>query len=153
MGWGCYLTTTIYYNGHMFRSKDEVFDEIELNNSIIANCEKELLMYMTMTEPAKFWRESEAEVGETPLVWLQNEVQHCIDSIKENTEKNAVLQILLDKWDECHTKNGKAIAEPKTNKIGSYYGGDEIATVYPDGSEAYTPKFCWRSSSIKDNDW
>ena len=99
MGIGCWLRTTVHYRGQSFRTKDEVQDKIDENNRIIEVCEKDLMMYMTMTEPAKFWRESEAEVGETPLTWMYNEVQRCIDGIKESTEENARLYILLNEWD------------------------------------------------------
>jgi hypothetical protein len=137
MGMGCYLTTTIHYHDKIFQSKDELINEIELNNNIINNCEKELMTYMVMTEPSKFWRESEAEVGETPYIWLWNEVQRCIDSIKEYSAQNERLYILLYDWDECHDKNGVAITAPKTDSNGKYFGGDCINTVYPDGTEAY----------------
>lgn len=137
MGVGCWLRTTIHYRGNSFRTKDEVFDKIELNDKIIANCEKDLMTYMTMTEPAKFWRESEAEVGETPYIWLMNQVQTAIDSIKECSEENAKLKILLFDWDECHNADGMAIEAPKTDSKGTYYGGDYIDTVYPDGTPAY----------------
>lgn len=137
MGTGCWLRTTIHYRGESFKTKDDVQDKIDQNNRIIEMCERDLLMYMTMTEPAKFWRESESEVGETPLTWMYNEVQRCIDGIKECTEENSRLYILLYEWDECHTEWGVAIEQPKGETRGSYYGGDFIDSVYPDGSQAH----------------
>lgn len=137
MGVGCWLRTTVHYRGQSFRTKDEVQDKIDENNRIIEVCEKDLMMYMTMTEPAKFWRESESEVGESPLTWMYNEVQRCIDGIKESTEENARLYILLNEWDDCHNENGVAIAQPKGELGDSFYGGDFIDSVYPDGTEAY----------------
>lgn len=148
MGVGCWLRTTIHYRGYSFKTKDELYDKIEENNRIIEICEKDLMMYMTMTEPAKFWRESEAEVGETPFTWMYNEVQRNIDSIKECTEENARLNILLWKWDECHREDGMAIEAPESDTRCTYYGGDFIDTVYPDGTEAHNHR-----KSILGNDF
>ena len=141
MGSGCTLRTNIYFSHKNFKTKDEVIDEIELNESIIRNCEKDLMMLVTMTEPSKFWRESEAEVGETPWIWMQNEAQQNIDSIKECQSELDKLRTLLCHWDECHDKNGNAIEPPKrSNYADSYFWGDWIKSVYPDGEVAYDPE-------------
>lgn len=139
MGCGCTLRTNIYYSHEMFKTKDEVMEKIELHESIIRNCEEELMQLVVMTEPAKFWRESEAEVGETPWVWMQNEAKQCLNSIKESQIELANLYLLYYRWDECHTADGKAI-ESKEDENGTYFWGDYIESVYPDGTPAYDPK-------------
>lgn len=141
MGSGCTLRTNIYFSHKNFKTKDEVIDEIELNESIIRNCEKDLMMLVTMTEPAKFWRESEAEVGETPWIWMQNEAQRNIESIKECQSELDKLKTLLYCWDECHNKDGNAIEPPQgSNYSDSYFWGDWIKSVYPDGEVAHDPQ-------------
>lgn len=140
MGFGCTLRTNIYFSHKTYTSKDEVMDDIELNEKIIKDCESELMQLAIMTEPAKFWRESEAEVGETPWIWVQNQVLQNIESIKECQEELSKLRTLLFAWDDCHTTNGKAIDSPKEDSNGTYFWGDFIESVYPDGSESHNPK-------------
>ena len=141
MGSGCTLRTNIYFSHKNYKTKDEVIDEIELKESIIKNCQEELMMLVTMTEPAKFWRESEAEVGETPWIWMQNEAIRNIESIKEETEELSKLRTLLYCWDDCHNENGDAI-EPfeDQDRCGDYFWGDWVKSVYPDGEVAYDPQ-------------
>lgn len=140
MGSGCTLRTNIYFSHKNFKTKDEVIEEIELKESIIRNCQEELMMLVTMTEPAKFWRESEAEVGETPWIWMQNEAIRNIESIKEETSELDNLRMLLYCWDDCHDKYGNAIEPPKGSKHSdSYFWGDWVKSVYPDGEVAYDP--------------
>lgn len=141
MGSGCTLRTNIYFSHKNFKTKEDVIDEIELKESIIRNCQEELMMLVTMTEPAKFWRESEAEVGETPWIWMQNEAIRNIESIKEETEELSKLRTLLYCWDECHDKAGNAIEPFKGTKFSeSYFWGDWIKSVYPSGDVAYDPQ-------------
>ena len=137
MGFGTTLRTNIYYSHATYTSKEEVLEAIELQERIIKGCEDELMQLVVMTEPAKFWRESEAEVGETPWIWMQNEARQCIESIKESQTELDNLQLLLYRWDECHDVNGNAIESPKTDSDGTYMWGDFINSVYPDGTEAH----------------
>lgn len=139
MGCGCTLRTNIYFSHKMYRSKSEVMDDIELYETIIKNCENELMMLVTMTEPAKFWRESEAEVGETPWIWMRNDAQQNINIIKEYTAELENLQRLLLCWDECHNENGVAIEPNDGNAFDSYFWGDTLMSVYPDGTPAHDP--------------
>ena len=139
MSCGCTLRTNVFFSHKMYRTIDEVMYDIEMCETIIRNCEIELKMLATMTEPAKFWRESEAEVGETPWVWMQNEVQQNIDSIKEYQEELTKLRLLLSNWDECHDKDGNAIEPNGGHQTKSYFWGDTLKSVYPDGSVAYDP--------------
>lgn len=137
----CTLRTNINFYQKSFETKQDVKDIIDIKERIIENCEKELMMFMTMTDPSKFWRESEAEVGETPLIWMQNEVTSLIESIKEETAELIDLYRLCNVWDECHDKDGKAI-EPymHENSSSHYFWGDFIDSVYPNGWEAHNVK-------------
>lgn len=141
MGQGCTLRTNLYFSHKTYQSIIEVEDEIELKEKIIENNKKELMMLMVMTEPAKFWRESEAEVGETPFIWMQNQASSLIESIIDETYELADLYRLKVDWYECHDKDGKAIEPPKGEEHSTpYFWGDWIDSVYPDGTEAHNTK-------------
>ena len=141
MGFGCTLRTNIFYSHKSFKSLEEVLDEINLRKDIIKNCEAELLSLAVMTEPAKFWRESEAEVGETPFVWIQNQVLQNVQSIREVQTELDDLEALASAWDEVHNEEGKAIEAPESEDyMRSYFWGDYIDSVYPDNTPAHTVK-------------
>ena len=141
MGSGCTLRTNIYFSHKSYKSKDEVLNDIDLNERIIKDCESELMQLAIMTEPDKFWRKDEAEVGETPWVWIQNQVTRNIESIKESQDELSKLRTLLYCWDDCHNKEGLAIEPPKGDSCsGDYFWGDWIKSVYPDGEVAHDPE-------------
>ena len=148
MGSGCTLRTNIYFSHKSYRSITEVEEEIKLQESFIANAEKDLMMLITMTEPDKFWRKDEAEVGETPWIWMQNQAMDAIETIKEATDELSKLRTLLWEWSECHNEEGFAI-EPHegTGYDKSYFWGDWIKSVYPDGEVAHDPE------KILKNNW
>ena len=141
MGSGCTLRTNIYFSHKNYRSISEVEDEIKLQESFIANAEKDLMMLITMTEPDKFWRKDEAEVGETPWIWMQNQAMQAIETIKEASDELSKLRTLYYEWDDCHNKEGLAI-EPHsgTSYDKPYFWGDWIKSVYPDDEIAHDPE-------------
>ena len=140
MGQGCTLRTNIYFRDKMYKNKYQLDEDIELQERIIKNAENELMQLIVMTEPAKFWRESEADIGETPWIWMQNQAMDAIEAIKEAQMELAKLYRLQDEWDECHTKDGIAIDSPKTDTNKSYFWGDFLDSVYPDGTVSFSMK-------------
>jgi hypothetical protein len=141
MGSGCTLRTNIYFSHKNYQRIEDVEDEIKLHESFIANAEKDLMMLLVMTEPDKFWRKDEAEVGETPWIWMQNEAQRCLETIKESSEELAKLRTLLYEWSDCHDKEGFAIEPFKGSGYDKpYFWGDWIKSVYPDGNIAHDPE-------------
>lgn len=141
MGSGCTLRTNIYFSHKTYSSITEVEEEIKLQELFIANAEKDLMMLITMTEPERFWRKDEAEVGETPWIWMQNQAMQAIETIKEATEELSKLRTLYYKWNDCHDKEGFAIEPHKGTSYGkSYFWGDWIDSNYPDGTQAYRPR-------------
>lgn len=148
MGSGCTLRTNIYFSHKNYKSITEVEEDIQLQESFIANAEKDLMMLITMTEPDKFWRKDEAEVGETPWIWMQNQAMQAIETIKEATDELSKLRTLLWEWSECHDEEGLAIEPHKgTGYDKSYFWGDWIKSVYPDGEVAHDPE------KILKNNW
>ena len=141
MGFGTTLRTNIYYSHKTYDNVYELKSDIDLQYNIMKMKEQDLMMLVTMTEPAKFWRESEAEVGETPWIWMQNEAMQCIRDIKECQQEIDKLETLYYAWDDCHTKEGLAIEPAKDEKHSdSYCWGDYIKSVYPDGTVAHDPQ-------------
>lgn len=141
MGSGCTLRTNIYFSHKNYNSISEVEDEIKLQESFIANAEKDLMMLITMTEPDKFWRKDEAEVGETPWIWMQNQAMDAIRTIKEASEELSKLRTLLWEWSDCHDEEGFAIEPFKGSGYDRpYFWGDWIKSVYPDGEVAHDPQ-------------
>ena len=141
MGSGCTLRTNIYFSHKNYRSITEVEEDIKLQESFIANAEKDLMMLITMTEPERFWRKDEAEVGETPWIWMQNQAMQAIETIKESTEELSKLRTLLWEWSECHDEKGFAIEPFKGSGYDKpYFWGDWIKSVYPDGEIAHDPE-------------
>lgn len=144
MGSGCTLRTNIYFSHKSYRSIIEVEEEIKLQESFIANAEKDLMMLITMTEPDRFWRKDEAEVGETPWIWMQNQATQAIETIKEATEELSKLRTLLYEWSDCHTEEGLAIEplpdDDHDSHSATYFWGDWIKSVYPNGEIAHDPE-------------
>lgn len=149
MGSGCTLRTNIYFSHKNYRSISEVEEEIKLQESFIANAEKDLMMLITMTEPDRFWRKDESEVGETPWIWMQNEAQRCLETIKESSEELVKLRTLLWEWSECHDEEGFAIEPFKGSGYDKpYFWGDWIDSNYPDGTKAYRPREALLGSNV-----
>ena len=141
MGSGCTLRTNIYFSHKNYHSISEVEEDIKLQESFIANAEKDLMMLITMTEPDRFWRKDEAEVGETPWIWMQNQAMDAIRTIKEASEELSKLRTLLWEWSECHDEKGFAIEPSKGSGYNKpYFWGDWIKSVYPDGEIAHYPE-------------
>ena len=144
MGSGCTLRTNIYFSHKSYRSITEVEEDIKLQESFIVNAEKDLMMLITMTEPERFWRKDEADVGETPWIWMQNQATTAIETIKEATEELSKLRTLLYEWDDCHNKEGLAVEPLPDDDHGShratYFWGDWIKSVYPNGEISHDPE-------------
>jgi hypothetical protein len=148
MGSGCTLRTNIYFSHKNYKSITEVEEDIQLQESFIANAEKDLMMLITMTEPDRFWRKDEAEVGETPWIWMQNQAMQAIETIKDASEELSKLRTLLWEWSECHNEEGLAIEPVKGSHYSKpYFWGDWIKSVYPDGEIAHDPE------EILKNNW
>ena len=125
MGWATYLTTTIEYYKETYKTKFEVEEAIEESKKLIEVCEKDLYSYAIMTEPQKFCPEEN-----DPIIWLRNEIEDNIELIKDETIKLYKLELLLEEWDKCHNKEGKAI-KSKDDKLWdkAYLDGDFIEAV------------------------
>jgi hypothetical protein len=151
MGQACTLRFDMHFYDKCYRTLDEVEADIELEEKILNNAEKDLMQLIVMTEPAKFWRESEAEIGETPYIWMQNEAMQAIETIKESTRELDKLYTLAAYWKDTHNEKGNAIQPPKEDSNGAYFWGDYVDSDYPDGTVAFSMEQFKKELRIKLN--
>lgn len=125
MGWATYLMHTMEFYKETYKTKYEVEQEIEESERIIEVCEKDLQSFGIMTEPQKFCPEEN-----DPIIWVRNEIEYNIQTIKAETIRLYKLETLLENWDKCHDDKGNAIV-PKDKELWSkvYMDGDFIDTV------------------------
>lgn len=128
-----FLYTDIAFYGKTYRTKYEVKEDLEECESVLQNCKNELCQLVMMTEPNKFMPTDETD----PLWWIQRHLGELLETYEEYLRKVDNLALLLDKWDSCHDKDGKAIGTPKgVFKNGrSYIEGDYIDSYYEDGTK------------------
>lgn len=126
MGWGTYFYTWKYFSKKTFNDKSDVEEMLEEVNTGIKRVESDLRAFATMTEPSKFMKDDE----EDPLWWVTNRVNELLEELEEYYCERYDLEIVLDRWEECHDKeSGLAIPHPDEEALHSYMDGDYIATT------------------------
>lgn len=113
MGFGTTLYTGIYYSHQIYKTKEEVQAKIDELDKGICTCQQDLHRWAAITEPAKMWKQDEAEPGETPLSWMINTVQSDLDALEELLFEKSKLELLLCEWDNCHDQEGNPIPLPE----------------------------------------
>lgn len=117
-----YTQMTFFKN---YNSKDEVERDLEKAREHLANLKKEQLMFIMMTEPNKF-----KEDEQTVEYYLKTNADYLFESIQDAAIEEWKLSILLDCWDECHTKDG----------LGKY-PPEAAQHTYIDGTFVFTDKY------------
>ena len=132
MGWGTYLVTPMYFSKETYKTKYEVEKALNEVKETISHCKARLKNFAIMTEPQKFCPEDM-----DPMSWIESEVEEILEALEWAYTDDYKLTMLLDRWDDCHDKNGNAIIPPKPYKLWrmNFCGGDFIKEVYPDGTE------------------
>ena len=125
MGWATYLMHTMEFYKESYKTKCDVELGMEESKRIIKKKKKDLQSFGIMTEPQKFCPEEN-----DPMIWVRNEIENNIHTIKEEAIKLYKLEILLKNWDKCHDEKGDAIV-PKDKELWNkvYMDGDFIDTV------------------------
>lgn len=136
MGWSTELFCNITFNRETFNSKYEVEDKIkELDECIkvSANTIRDLVI---MTEPDKMFKATEETDTYSALI---NEYETQMGLLEDYIIEKHMLSILLDKWDECHNKDGLAIDPPDNIHWNTaYLSGDFVKSVkYPTDKSIY----------------
>ncbi len=133
MGWGTTLFTNLYFSRETFRSKLQVEDALESQRSMFADAKQNLRKYAFMTEPRRFMSEDELK-DSNPDVWLEERVNDAISTIEETSVEIYRLELLLERWDNCHNEQGLAIDPPDDIHWNStFLEGDFVPSVkHPD---------------------
>lgn len=126
MGWSTNLFCNIEFNRKTYNSKYEVEADLEQVNNIINICLTDLRDLAIMTEPEKFYDE---EKYDNALCFISEHFDSAIESLEEAYIDRYKLELLLDKWDVSHNKEGFAIDKPKEIEWDTaYIDGDFIKT-------------------------
>lgn len=132
MGWGTTLYTSLYFSRETFRTKYEV--ESALNDAKkMRDLYKDKIKAMVyMTEPNKYYSTEEGDI----LEQVQNDLDIQFNELDDYNYEIYKLELLLEEWDKCHNKEGKAICPPEYMPYDAcYLHGDFIEMVYPNGTE------------------
>lgn len=125
MGQSTRLYTKITFFDKCYNTKSEVERDLENAYGRLEKLKKELIILVMMTEPNKF-----APKNQSPSEYLNSNAQVLIDEIGDLNIEIWKLEILLDRWEECHTKDG----------LGKYPPEGEQHT-YIDGTFVFTDKY------------
>ena len=124
MSWETNLMVHLRYNRKSYTSKYEVESDLEHINDMIKYHTTRLHNLAIMTEPKKFIDEEY-----DPLQWISNEVKDSLEELEEYYVDKYKLELLLEYWDKCHTKEDEPIHAPES--VGwddAYIDGDFILT-------------------------
>jgi len=136
MGWSTELFCNISFNKETFSSKFEVEDKIDEIKQYIQTCKDTLRDLAIMTEPEKMFNKTE----DKPIYYcVSDEFESQFSLLQEYYVDLYKLELLLDNWDNCHTKDGLAIDPPDNIEWGTaYLSGDFIKSVkYPNRSDKF----------------
>lgn len=119
------LYTRMTFFDKNYNNKWEVEEDLEKARERLNRLRQHLMNFVMMTEPKKF-----APEDQSPEFYLQNNAQLLMDEIQDEALGVWKLEILLDRWDECHTKDG----------LGKY-PPEAAQHSYIDGSFVFTDKY------------
>lgn len=130
MGWSTELFCNISFNKETFNNKFEVEDKIKELNEYIKTAASTIRDLVIMTEPNKMFKTTEETDVYSALI---NEYNAQMELIEEYIIEKYKLSMLLDNWDNCHSKEGLAIDPPDNIEWDTaYLSGDFIKSVkYP----------------------
>ena len=119
------LFCNITFSRETFNSKSEVEDRIEETERFLQITKDQIRNFVMMTEPRKFCPENY-----DPLIWINNEYEDLMASIKDYSIELYKLRTLLNNWDNCHEEDGLAICPPDniTWKT-AFLDGDFVNTI------------------------
>lgn len=131
MGFGTTLFTSVYFSRQTFRHKSDVIEALEEVKQLKKSAIDRIRQLTFMTEPRKFFPIEEEDM----MSCVQLELDKCLEELDECNYDIVTLQMLLDEWEKCHDKDGRAICTPKDMEWdASYLEGDFLDMVYPDGT-------------------
>lgn len=127
MSWSTNLYTWIIFPRQTYNTRDEVKSALDGTNRSIKMIEEKLKAYAITTDLKMLM--SEDGKDSAPVDYVLDEVSANLSELYDLVREKDNLELLLDAWDDCHDKDGYAIAPP--NNIGwnsSFLSGDFIKT-------------------------
>lgn len=106
------LFCRISFRDKSYNGSYDVMDDLDTSKRIIENVENELFGLVMMTEPSKMLSTSIENNECDAIDVLQTRFDRCIESLEEYCLDKDKLEVLVDKWDDCHDNRGLAIAPP-----------------------------------------
>ena len=132
MAWGTTLYTSLYFSRETFRTKYEVENALKDAKKMRDLYKDRIKAMVFMTEPNKYYSIEEGDI----LEQVQNDLDIQFNGLDDYNYEIYKLELLLEEWDKCHNKDGKAICPPEDMPYDTcYLSGDFIEMVYPDGTE------------------
>ena len=132
MSWGTTFYTSLYFSKKTFITKCEVESALKDAKRIRDLYKDKVKAMVFMTEPNKYYSIEEGDI----LEQVQNDLDIQFEGLDEHNYEIYKLELLLEEWDKCHNKEGKAICPPKDMPYDTcYLHGNSIDMVYPDGTE------------------
>lgn len=126
MGWSTELFCNISFNRETFDTKEQVKEAIEEVENRIKRNENKIRDLIVCQNPSILMdKDSEVSVYD----YLISTYRDTMDELQEDYIQCHKLYLLLDRWDNCHNKEGLAKKVP--DEIGydtSYIWGDFIKT-------------------------
>lgn len=126
MGCETDLFCGIVFDNKTYKTRYDVEVDIEFEKRLIDGAKQRLHELAVMTEPQKFLPDEE-ESGDY-LSIVHSEVDEQLEQLEESIVSKANLEMLLEKWDCCHTEDDKPIYPPEDMSVWdtAYICGDYI---------------------------
>lgn len=134
MGWQTDLFCNLTFNRETFNSLYEVENRIEELSRYISDLKEALSNLAMMTEPSKMLS---LEEGENPMGRINVMVKDILTDLEDYYIERWKLEILKDRWKDCHNEDGLAIDPPENiDWRTAFLDGDFVKSVkHPNGYE------------------
>lgn len=120
MGWETDLITSISFNRETYQTKYQVEEDLKDVKQSIQDIKRYISDFAMMTEPEKFMPKDENNET-SPFEWVHGTLDSLFEELDGYYYDKVKLEILLEDWDKCHTKDGKPII-PKGKMRKVLYG-------------------------------
>ena len=134
MSWQTDLFCSLTFNRETFNSLSGVENKIDELTSYISDLKDTLRNLAMMTEPSKLLN---LEEGESPMERISSMVKDILTDLEDYYIERWKLEILKDRWNDCHTEGGLAIDPPENiDWRTAFLDGDFVKSVkHPNGYE------------------
>lgn len=127
MGCSTNLYTHITFVGKTYNSKEKVERDLKDTRNLIAMCKRELYSYAITTDLKSLLDKEDIESGVSLVSAIEAKVYSTLEALEEYYDEESELSLLLDRWEECHDKDDKAIPPPENiHWDSSFLDGDFI---------------------------